>query len=111
MKSISNHINQKAINEFSHTIKQILGSNIVDIRLFGSVARDTSTPESDIDILVIVLKENKFVKEAVIDITVDVILKHDVVISPIIMSKEHFMGPLFKETHFYKSVEREGISL
>jgi len=111
MKSISDHINQKAINEFSSTIKQILGSNVVDIRLFGSVARDTATPESDIDILIIVLKEDKLVKEAAINVAVDVNLDYDVVISPIVMSKEHFMGPLFKETHFYKSVEREGISL
>ncbi len=110
MKSI-HHINQKAINEFSLTIKQVLGSNVEDIRLFGSVARDTSTPESDIDILIIVLKEGKSVTNKAIDVAVDLNLKYDVVISPIILSKEHFMGPLFKQTHFYKSVEREGISL
>ena len=105
------YVNQEAINEFSNNIKAILGTNISEIRLFGSVARGASTSESDIDILVVVLNEDKAIRESIIDIAVDVNLKHDVVISPIVMSKDHFAGSLFKETHFYKSVEREGISL
>lgn len=110
MKPTPNHT-KKAINEFSNLVKQKLSSNLVDIRLFGSVARGTSTPESDIDILIVVLNEDNLTRETIIDVAVDVNLNNDVVISPIVMSKERFKGPLFQETFFYQSVQREGIPL
>jgi predicted nucleotidyltransferase len=37
---------ERIINEFGNQIKQRLGKNLLDIRLFGSVARGTFTPES-----------------------------------------------------------------
>lgn len=111
MKTISNSINRNAIYEFSHIIKLSLDSNLADILLFGSVARGTYTAESNIDILVIVLNYDIAVKKTVIDAAVDINLKHDVVISPIVMSQKHFMRTLFKETLFYKSLQSDGISL
>ncbi|GAB6173681.1 nucleotidyltransferase domain-containing protein [Paradesulfitobacterium aromaticivorans] len=102
---------QKAIEEFSRTIKRKLASNIKDVRLFGSVARGNGTPESDIDILVLVEKEDKLTDDTIMDSAVDVNLNYDVVISPIIMTVSHYTNQLFKETAFYYALEQEGVSI
>lgn len=101
----------KAIKEFCELVRQELGANLLGLRLFGSVARGTATPESDIDVLVLVQREDSAAREAVIKVAVDINLKHDVVMSPVIMSFERYSMPLFRETHFYKSLQEEGISL
>lgn len=79
--------------------------------MFGSVARGTATPESDIDILVLVKREDSAVRKAIIEAAVEINLKHDVVVSPVIMSAERYSAPLFQETHFYKCLQQEGIPL
>ncbi|OIQ12638.1 nucleotidyltransferase family protein [Neomoorella thermoacetica] len=101
----------KAIKEFSTLLKKQLGPKLLDTRLFGSVARGTFTPESDIDILVIIQDENKITRDTIIETAVDINLKYDVVISPVIISAERFSRPLFQETYFYKSIQKEGIPL
>lgn len=100
-----------AIKEFCELVKRELGANLLGIRLFGSVARGTATPDSDIDVLVLVQREDSAAREAVIKAAVDINLKHDVVMSPVIMSFERYSRPLFRETHFYRSLQEEGVSL
>ncbi|MEW8960065.1 nucleotidyltransferase domain-containing protein [Neomoorella humiferrea] len=111
MKKTISGRNDKAIKDFCELLKQQLGEKLLATRLFGSVARGTATPESDIDILVVVENEDKPTREIVIDAAVEINLKYDVVISPIIMSAARYSGPLFRETLFYKSIQEEGIPL
>lgn len=102
---------QQAIEKFSLSIKDKLSTTVKDVRLFGSVARGTDTPESDIDILVLVEKEDSINRDIIMDLVVDVNLDYDVVISPIIMSVSHYANPLFRETAFFHALEQEGVSL
>ena len=44
---------QAAIADFVTRIRADLGPHLVDLRLFGSVARRDAHPDSDIDILVV----------------------------------------------------------
>ena len=48
-----------AIDEFVARIRAGLGSHVVDLRLFGSVARDDAQPDSDIDILVVIRPDDE----------------------------------------------------
>lgn len=102
---------QQAIEKFSIGIKDKLSNTVKDVRLFGSVARGTDTPESDIDILVLVEKEDRVSRDIIMDLVVDVNLDYGVVISPIIMSVSHYANPLFRETAFFHALEQEGVSL
>ncbi|MEW6275077.1 MAG: nucleotidyltransferase domain-containing protein [Bacillota bacterium] len=99
---------ERIINEFGNQIKRRLGQNLLDVRLFGSAARGTFTPESDIDVLLVVQNESRQIRDAVIKTAVEINLKHDVVIAPFIMSKDRHTGALFRETLFYKSLQEEG---
>lgn len=106
-----NPIWQQAIEEFSRNIKKRLTSNVKDIRLFGSVAKGADTPDSDIDILILVERDDRVTNDIIMDIVVDVNLNYDVVIIPIIMTGSHYANPLFRETAFFHVLEQEGVSL
>lgn len=108
---MGNPIQREAIELFSKNIKERLSPNIKDVRLFGSVARGTDTPESDIDILVLVEKDDRDISDAIMDIVVDINLEYDVVITPIIITGSHYANPLFRETAFFHNLESEGVSL
>jgi predicted nucleotidyltransferase len=102
---------QLAIEKFSRSAKDRLPTNVQDVRLFGSVARGTNTPESDIDILVLVENDDRVTSDIVMDIAVDISLEYDVVISPIIMTSSHYANQLFRETAFFHALEQDGVSL
>lgn len=96
------------------TVKAILSvsNNVEKIILFGSQARGDSVVGSDVDILVIVdLPEDELlkVKYAMRNLTSDISLEYDEVVSLIVRTKEEYetMGQIL----FYKNVAKDGIVL
>jgi predicted nucleotidyltransferase len=43
-----------ALGDFVKAVQSSLGSEVVDVQFFGSKARGGATPESDVDVLVVV---------------------------------------------------------
>ncbi|CDX04027.1 putative nucleotidyltransferases [Desulfitobacterium sp. LBE] len=102
---------EAAINEYKERLSHKLGDNLIVAKLFGSVARGTDTPESDIDILVLLEDVDERTRDEIVEATVDVNVEHDVVICPVVMTATEYKFPLFQETSFYQAIEREGIVL
>ncbi len=92
-------------------LRERLGQNLIKITVFGSVARGTATPESDIDILLLVRAKDAQVRDIASESALDVNLKYDVVIAPVIMTEDQYSNPLFHETLFFKNLEQEGVPL
>ena len=102
-----------ALAEFVERLRHALSENIVDVRLFGSEARGEATPESDIDVLVVVQPDAARVglEDRIIDIAFDVNLLFGVYISPRVVTPGILNHPVWRETPFIKSVARESIPL
>lgn len=100
-----------AINEFYQMLKSKFRSDLQTVKVFGSVARGTAGEESDIDVLVLVKEKTPAIREIINNLAFEVNLKYDVVLSPIIMSLQHYSNPLFQETLLYKNLQEEGIPL
>jgi uncharacterized protein len=45
---------QPLLDRFTDTLEQVYGDRLTSVVLFGSVARGTATPDSDLDLLVII---------------------------------------------------------
>lgn len=89
--------------EFAKTIKS---DDIKLIMLFGSVARGEDTEESDIDILIVSPNADDL-RYKINRIAVDIILEKDEVISPHLMTEEHFNKT--KNNPFLTNVLNEGV--
>ncbi|MBI3401139.1 MAG: nucleotidyltransferase domain-containing protein [Acidobacteria bacterium] len=83
------------------------------MRLFGSEARGEATPESDLDVLIVVQPDTARValEDRVIDIAFDVNLEFGVYISPRVVTNEILNHPVWGATPFVKKVARESIAL
>ena len=90
--------------EFAQAIKS---DNIKQIILYGSVARGEDTPDSDIDILIITFEKNKKLESCIRKKVVDIILEKEEIISPHIMTEEHFNKT--KNYSFLQNVLSDGV--
>ncbi len=100
-----------AIQDFYQQVKERLGEKVVAIKLFGSKLKGTDTPESDIDIAVIVKKGSADTWKKVMDIAFNVNLEHDVYISPRVIPLEVFEHPVWRITPFIQTIEQEALPL
>lgn len=102
---------RRALDEYVGRLRRELGDEIVELRLFGSKARGTATPESDIDVLVVVESATPDVENRIVDLAFDVNLDHGVLISPVVFSRNAREGELWPFTTLGREAERDGFPL
>jgi predicted nucleotidyltransferase len=91
-------------------LKKIFDGVLDSIILYGSVAKQTQTDESDVDIALIVKDYTDEMYNSMIDVTVDLELEYGKVLSVLLIDYDNF-----KEWEnvmpFYKNVKKEGVVL
>ena len=91
-----------------HGLVDIFSDNILKIILYGSVARNENTDESDIDIAIIIRNEmDDATKERSIRWSAELDLRYDRVFSIIDIQEEN-MEKWGKVLPFYQNVQKEG---
>lgn len=95
----------KIAEEFA---KSINSDDIIQIILFGSVARGDDDEDSDIDILIITNHEDKIHSKVAKEVAT-IILDKEELISPHIMTEEHFNK--IKPYSFISNVMKDGVIL
>lgn len=93
--------------------RNIYGDDIVEILLYGSYARNEETDQSDVDIVAIV-KGNRLDLQKklkiVWDISADIGLENDVVVSPTVVPFDEFEK--YREIlPYYMNIEKEEIKV
>ena len=102
---------KSVLKQFKTGLEQALGSQLIELKLFGSKARGDDRPDSDLDVLVIVATDDWYIRDTVYDITTNILLQMDVCISPKVISKNRF-DQLSKEgTSFIHNVSRDAITV
>jgi len=110
-KTYLNSTEKKAVKEFADRLKKLLQTKLVNIILFGSKVRNITNSESDIDILVLLKDKNKDILNRIVNVLVDIQLKYDANISPVIYSEYEFNMNVKLGASFIKHIENEGIPL
>jgi len=102
---------KSALKNFKTFLKQILGKQLIELKLFGSKARGDDRPNSDLDVLIIVATEDWHIRDKVYDVATDVLLQMDVCISPKVISKSRFVQLCKEGTCFIHNVSKDAITV
>lgn len=98
-------------DELIQGLRGIFRDDILMIILYGSVARNESTEDSDVDIAIIMKKDmDETTKDKFINWSADMDIRYDRVFS-IIDIQEEQMRKWGNTLPFYKNVQKEGIVL
>ena len=102
---------KSALKNFKNFLKQILGKQLIELKLFGSKARGDDRPNSDLDLLIIVATDDWHIRDKVYDVATDVLLQMDVCISPKVISKSKFVQLCKEGTSFVHNVSKDAITV
>ncbi|MBQ6961753.1 MAG: nucleotidyltransferase domain-containing protein [Clostridia bacterium] len=104
-------MNDPMYDELVRGLLSILAAQAVQIVLYGSTARGTASPESDIDIALFVNDRlTSRQEDRLSDLVVDMNLKYNKVFSVVDIDQQTYLK--WKSvTPFYQNVDREGIVL
>ena len=101
---------QEVFEKMIPGFQTIFGNVLERIILYGSVARGTQTVESDVDIAVIVRRYTEDMHDKMIDLTVDLELEYNKVLSVLLIDYDNFRE--WEDVlPFYKNMKKDGIML
>jgi predicted nucleotidyltransferase len=101
----------KAIEDYIKVLKKKYDGKILLAVLFGSVARGESGKESDADILIVIADDDAGIKDEISMAAYEIMVKNDVVLSPIVMDKSTFDWYRVNGDPFYKNIRRDGVEI
>ena len=98
---------------FAKQVREVYGSSLKRVLVYGSYARGDYKNNSDIDIMILVDAETAEIKKnfnTVCDLAFDFEMDYGVVISPLVKNEKQFLR-WSKTLPFYKNVKKEGIDI
>ena len=100
---------KSVLKEFKTSLEQVLGGQLIELKLFGSKARGDDRPDSDLDVLVIVTNDDWRICDVVYGVATDILLQTDISVSPKVISK-NLLEQLQKEDSFFlRNIIRDAI--
>lgn len=84
---------------------------IISFRIFGSCAREEETFDSDIDVFIEVETLSQQDKKHIRDITWQIGLDTETVISPLIFSRDEIENSPLRSSSIVQNIMREGIAI
>jgi predicted nucleotidyltransferase len=102
---------EKAVRDLARRLRDRFGESLVDVRLYGSKARESAGGDSDVDVAVVVTRCSSEVRDAVYGEVSAVVLEHDVLLDVHLLEASHLerlrqMGVLYAE-----QLDAEGVSV
>ena len=100
-----------AARRFAAALRERYGDALVDVRLFGSCARGEMREDSDIDVSVVLEQVDWRTRRDVIDLSADIGLAHDVLLSATVLDRRTFEHWRRQERALIMDIERDGLPL
>lgn len=101
----------KAIEDYIKLLRSQYAGKILKAVLFGSAARGDAGRESDADILIVVADSDAKLKDDISMAAYEIMLKSNVVLSPIVMDKSTFDWYRVNGDPFYKNIRKDGVEI
>ncbi len=98
-----------ALKSFSERLQQAYLDQVQKVYLFGSKARGEGKTDSDIDILIITVREDRSLRHKIIDLASDCSLEYNVLLSPRIISMQRWQAK--QGFGLYRNIARDAKSI
>ncbi len=95
----------QALQTFAKLLQQTYPGQVRQVFLFGSKARGEGHADSDVDVLIITVCEDRALRHAIIDLASDCSLEYGVLLSPRIISVERWQAK--QGFGFYRNIARD----
>jgi predicted nucleotidyltransferase len=108
------HLNEqekRSLAELKVALVVLLGDRLLRFALFGSKARGDESPESDLDVAIVVKGLERGLKRKILDIVTDIELRNSVVLSTFIVSAADFEHLRTRERRIALDIEKESVPL
>lgn len=102
---------KKAVREFITRVRTAYGDKIQHAALFGSKTRKDWTEYSDVDILLIVAKDEREFRRSIIHLVADVELKYDVILDVRIIGAERWQYYADIKAGLYQNITRDAVPI
>src|SRR3970282_2698432 len=84
---------------------------IHELQVFGSRTRGDASPESDLDVLIVVEQLDHSIEKYISDCAWEAGFPEDVIVMPIAISLDTLRNSPIRESVFIKNIYREGIAV
>jgi predicted nucleotidyltransferase len=84
--------------------------DLVDFKLYGSKARGTDQPESDLDVMIILEDLSPEIESEIDDIIFEINLKYDCLITSLYFTRSELEYGALSESPIYKKIKEEGVT-
>lgn len=102
---------RQAINSFVAKLYSRFDGQVLSVFLFGSRARGDAQSDSDVDMAVIVARDDPETRKAIRHLAVEVWLEYGLYLSTRVWSQGHWQRLKDLQTGLYRNLEREGVEL
>ena len=100
-----------AVTRFLVSVREAFPDQDVSGTLFGSRARGEGDAESDVDVLVVVTSDDLPVRRRIFDLAYEVFLQTEVLVSPLVLSREGLAELRQNGRRLAKEIERDGVAV
>ena len=102
---------REAIIRYLSILNKKYKEEILEVILYGSVARGEPALESDIDLLIVTANGGQELRDEISMACFDIILQTEVILSPLVMDEETYEWHKKYRDPLYNSLQRDGIDL
>jgi len=74
--------------DFANQLKQVLGTHLRELWLFGSRARGEARPDSDYDLLILLDQDATELRDRILDLQVEMLNRHDALITTLLHAQD-----------------------
>jgi len=100
---------RRAVEAFVEALRRDLDSRLLLLVLFGSKARGDDMPDADIDFLVVTEGEPRDLDKRLSTLTSVVDIEHNVLINPLLFSRERWADFAHRRAAFWQNAQRDGM--
>ena len=104
-------LERETLAHFAVRLRQFFGSRVRNVQLFGSKARGTATPDSDVDVLVIMDQLTWSDEKAIHALAAHLLLETGVDISAKVYSPLQIADMQLQRNVFWQSLEHDALPL